>query len=302
MKKPRHRIWIAGTLGILLGVGFSFGREQDVDLKLAPVAGNVSCLVGRGGNIGVSAGKDGVLVVDDQFLDLAPKIEAELRKLGHGDPLFLVNTHWHGDHTGGNPHFGKTAVVIAHANARRRLARDASLGGKLSDKELPPAALPVITYEQGASIHFNGEEIRLLHLENAHTDGDTVVWFTGSKVVHMGDLFFQVGYPFIDTESGGAVQGLIAGLKAVLAQVPRDARFIAGHGESTGREGVEEYLAMLETIGERVKKGVEEGASVDDLCAAGVTEDYDARWGNFAFVPARKFVESLVTCYAKAKK
>jgi cyclase len=293
------RLLVAGALALLLGVGFSFGRQQGTTLKLQPVAGTVSCLVGRGGNVGVSAGTDGVLLVDDQFLDLAPAIEAEVAKLGHGKPVFLVNTHWHGDHTGGNPHFGKSAVVLAHANVRRRLARDTSIGGNVAEEALPAVALPEITYEDGASLHFNGEEIRLIHVPNAHTDGDTVVWFTGSKVVHMGDLYFQLGYPFIDVSSGGSAQGMIAGLKAVLAEVPSDARFIAGHGETTGREGLEEYLAMLETLAERVKKGVEEGASVDDLMTAGVTDDHDERWGNFAFVPPRKFVESLVASFAK---
>ncbi len=293
------RSMLVGNFALLFAAALVFGRDRQVELKLAPVAGQVACLFGRGGNIGVSAGSDGLLIVDDQFLDLAPEIEKTLKELGKGEPVFLVNTHWHGDHTGGNEHFGKKATIVAHANVRRRLARDPSIGGNVAEKELPLPALPEITYEDGAAIHFNGEEVRLIHVAGAHTDGDTVVWFTKSNVVHLGDLYFQIGYPFIDVASGGGVEGLVAGLRELLTKLPRDARFIPGHGEVTGIEGVEEYLAMVETIAQRVREHLKEGWSVDEMISAGVTEDYDARWGNFAFIPPRRFVEILTECLQK---
>ncbi len=303
MKALRVRGVFAGTFALLFAGALVFGRDQQAELKLTPVAGQISCLFGRGGNIGVSAGSDGVLIVDDQFLDLAPEIEKTLKGFGKGEPAFVVNTHWHGDHTGGNEHFGKKAIIIAHANVRRRLARDPAVGGNVSEKEVPLPALPEITYDDGAAIHFaihfNGEEVRLIHVPGAHTDGDTVVWFTKSNVVHLGDLYFEVGYPFIDTASGGGVEGLLAGLRELLAKLPRDARFIPGHGEVTGIEGLEEYLAMIDTISQRVREHLKEGWSVDEMVSSGVTEDFDARWGNFAFVPPWRFVEILAESLQK---
>jgi glyoxylase-like metal-dependent hydrolase (beta-lactamase superfamily II) len=278
----------------LVWAGASLRQDlSQVEIEIHPVAGAVSMLAGRGGNIGVSSGEDGILLIDDQFLPLAPKIEAALAELGGGAPRFLVNTHWHGDHTGGNAHFGEIATILAHANVRRRLAGDTSIGGRVQE-ETPAAALPVVTYEDGLSIHFNGEEIRVFHLPAAHTDGDSVVWFTGSGVVHVGDLYFQVGYPFIDLGSGGSVEGLIAGVKAVLARVPADARVIPGHGEVTGVDGLREYLAMIEEVAGRVRRALAEGQSEDEIVAAGLTKDFDARWGRFDFVPPERFVRTLV--------
>ena len=283
--KLESRCVLVPLFGVLLVAGLISARaQQGGSITTRPVAGTVSYLVGDGGNIGVSAGADGLLVVDDKFERLAPAIEAELAKLSPSKPRFLVNTHHHGDHTGANAHFGKSAVILAHENVRARLI----------EEEASAPALPVVTYADGLSLHFNGEEVRLFHVPEAHTDGDTVVWFTGSNVVHLGDLCFMVGYPYVDTGAGGDVEGMIQGLKKVLAEVPKDARFIPGHGDATDRAGVEGYLAMLETITKRVKEGRRSGQDVDALMAAGVTKDFDERWGKFEFVPPRNFVESVV--------
>jgi len=281
----------------LLGGALVFGRPtlQEVEIRTEPVAGTVSCLYGQGGNIGVSAGPDGVLLIDDQFLRLAPKIEAALERIADGEPVFLVNTHWHGDHTGGNPHFGRSATIVAHTNVRRRLAGDASIGGNVSTEELPAVALPEVTFDEGLSIHFNGEEVRLVHVPGAHTDGDTVVWFTGSNVVHLGDLFFQAGYPFIDTASGGDVEGLIAGVRGLLERIPADARLIPGHGAVSDADGLREYLSMVETITERVREHLADGWSVDEMMEAGLTEEFDGRWDG-GFISSRRFVEIVVDC------
>ncbi|NOT30911.1 MAG: MBL fold metallo-hydrolase [Planctomycetes bacterium] len=275
------------ALLVLFGLGLAFGRQSKQPVVRAEkVAGTVSVLFGEGGNIGVSSGADGILIVDDQFERLVPEIEAALAKLAPGKaaPRFLVNTHHHGDHTGGNAHFGKSAVVLAHENVRARLL----------DEKAPATALPVVTYADGIALHLNGEEIRVLHVPGAHTDGDSVVWFKGSNVVHLGDLYFQLGYPFVDVASGGNVLGLIEGLRGLLPGLPADVRLVPGHGVVTGREGLEEYVKMLETLTARVREHLAEGRDVKAMLAAGVTKDFDPRWGNFAFVPPEKFVASIV--------
>ena len=275
-------------LAALLGLAVALGRGQQnaSAVRGETVAGKVSVLFGEGGNIGASVGPDGILIVDDQFERLAKDIEGALAKLAPGAsaPRFLINTHHHGDHTDGNKHFGKRAVVVAHENVRGRL---------LGDKA-PAPALPVVTFAERLALHFNGEEIRLIHVPEGHTDGDTVVWFTGSNVIHLGDLYFQVGYPFVDTASGGNVLGLIEGLRGLLEELPADVRVIPGHGELTGRAELEEYVRMLETITARVRAGLEKGQDAAALVAAGVTKDFDERWGHFDFVTPERFVQSVV--------
>lgn len=275
----------------LLSLGWTFARPsgQEPIVRAQVVAGKVSMLVGQGGNIGVSSGSDGVLIVDDQFERLAPEIEAALTTIAgsaeKGVPRFLLNTHHHGDHTGGNAHFGKRATVIAHENVRARL----------QEAEAASQALPVLTFGEGVTLHWNGEEIRLIHVQRAHTDGDSVVWFTGSNVIHLGDLYFQLGYPFVDVASGGSVTGLIEGLRSLLARLPEDVHVIPGHGAVTGLTGLREYLAMLETITQRVREALAEGESdAAALVDAGVTRDFDERWGHFDFVPPVRFVQSVL--------
>jgi glyoxylase-like metal-dependent hydrolase (beta-lactamase superfamily II) len=165
-------------------------QQQDVVIKTEKVAGNVYVLFGQGGNIGVSAGADGILMIDDQFERLADKIKAALKELGSDRPRFVFNTHWHGDHTGGNPVFGKDSVIVAHENVRKRLSSTQNVLGE-TVKPMTAVGLPMITYGQGLSIHFNGEEVRAVHFPNGHTDGDTILFFTGSNVVHLGDDFFR---------------------------------------------------------------------------------------------------------------
>lgn len=270
-----------GLLGLSLAAG---GAQDEVTVTTERVAGPVAVLFGQGGNLGVSAGEDGVLVIDSQFQELAPKLKAALAGLKPGAPRFLVNTHFHGDHTGGNEALGQGAVLVAHENVRARLL----------DEQKAKGMLPTVTYADGLSLHFNGEEVRLLHVAGAHTDGDTVVWFKGSNVVHLGDLYFELGYPFIDVASGGNVLGLIEGLERLIAELPDDVKLIPGHGKVTGKKELVEYLAMLNTVTERVRSGLAQKKDVDALMAAGVTRDLDERWGHFDFVPPRKFVESIV--------
>lgn len=287
----KQRIVLAGTFLACLALGTAFGARDPRPLpgQLQAVAGGVSVLVDRGGNIGVLEGADGMLLVDAQFEDNAPANETLLGLGTKGRPRFLVNTHHHGDHTGGNAILGAGATRIAHRNVRVRLVGD----------EKPAAALPLVTYDAGLSIHVSGQEVELRHVAGAHTDGDTVVWFHGSNVIHLGDLYFQVGYPYVDVGSGGNVVGLAKGLRGLLAELPGDVRIIPGHGEVTGKSELGEYVTMLETVTERVRAHLAQGDDVDAMMELGVTEDLDARWGHFDFVSPRRFVESVVASLGK---
>ena len=265
-----------------------FGSPE-LEIETVPVAGSVSMLVGNGGNIGLQVGPSGVLMVDDQFAADAPNIQAAINSLAAGAddgdvaPAFLINTHFHGDHTGSNPTFGKASTIVAHRNVRVRLVGE----------DQPAVALPVVTYDDGLSIHFNGEEVRLIHMPGAHTDGDTVVWFTGSGVIHLGDLYFQNGYPYIDIGAGGSAAGIIAAIESVLAKVPAETKVIPGHGVTTDLAGLREYLEMLATIRGRVAELYAESFTLDEILEAGVTEDYDERWAG-GFINSRQFVRSVI--------
>ncbi len=188
-------------------------------------------LQGAGGNIGVSVGPDGILIVDDQYAPLADKIKAALKTLGEGKLKFVLNTHWHGDHTGGNAAFGPEAPVIAHENVRKRMATtQTNEFFKSTTPASPKEALPVITFGHSVSIHFNGEEIRAIHFPTGHTDGDSIIYFTTSNVIHMGDHFFTGRFPFVDLDSGGDVEGFTKNVGDVIAKLPAGVKIIPGHG------------------------------------------------------------------------
>jgi len=279
--KPNLLLSITGlALFAALTVSAQQRDFSKVEIKVTAVAGNIHMLEGSGGNIGVSTGPDGALIVDDQFAPLAEKISAAVEKLESGPIKFVLNTHWHGDHTGGNAHFGKKASIIAHANVRKRLAEKSDTA-----KE----ALPVVTFADSASVHFNGEEIRLIHLGPGHTDGDSIIHFTKSGVFHMGDLFFNERFPFVDLGSGGDVAGLLKNIEAALEKIPADAKIIPGHGALATRSDLEKYRDMLvETTG-LVKKAIADGKSLADVKAAGLPEKYKS-WGS-GFINASRWLE-----------
>ncbi|MAB78232.1 MAG: MBL fold metallo-hydrolase [Planctomycetes bacterium] len=271
---------LAFTLALAGALVFGDAERRD-ELTAERVAGQVSCVTSSfGGTIGVSVGDDGVLMIDSLFERHAGAVDAVLATLSDDRPTFLINTHTHGDHVGGNAHFQKESTVVAHENVRLRMKAEGVAG------------LPTMTYGEGLSLYFNGEEIRLFHVENAHTDGDTIVWFRDSNVFHMGDCYFQLGYPFIDVARGGNVKGVIAAARHVLDVAPEDARFIPGHGAVTGRKGLEEYVEMLETLTERVQEHLDQGDDVAAMVKLGITEDFDGRWAGF--VSPERFVGSVV--------
>jgi cyclase len=241
--------------------------QQDfskVEIKASHVSGNIHMLEGAGGNIAVSVGPDGLLIVDDQYAPLAEKIEAALAKLSPGRLKFVLNTHFHGDHTGGNGHFGKQATIIAQTNVRKRLSNGASVKG----------GLPVVTFDSSLSVHFNGEEIKLIHFGPGHTDGDSIVLFTQANVVHAGDQFFSGRFPNIDLASGGDVRGYIRNVEELLQKLPAGARLIPGHGPLSSRKELEEFHEMLVSTSRWVEQAIAAGKSLEQVKAEGLPE----RW------------------------
>ena len=268
-------------------------QERDfskVEIKATPVAGKIHMLQGAGGNIGVSMGSDGLLIVDDQFAPLADKIRIALKSLSPGDLAFVLNTHWHYDHTGGNEAFGGEATIIAHDNVRKRMEKGQMLGGDQVPAS-PAKALPVITFGESVSIHFNGEEIRVLHYPHGHTDGDSVIFFTGSNVVHMGDDYFAGRFPFVDLESGGSLAGLTENIEKILGQLPADVKIIPGHGPLSTKTDLQGYLAMLKETTAHVRQRIEAGKDLKAIQAEGLPEKWK-EWGS-GFIKTENWIELI---------
>lgn len=266
-----------------------------VEIKTEKLSNTLYMLIGAGGNLGVSVGADSVFVIDDQFAPMTPKIEAAIKKLTAKPVQFVLNTHWHGDHTGGNENFGKAgAIIMAHDNVRKRMSSEQFISFFRSKTAPAPAqALPVVTFAQEVTLHLNGEEIFAFHVPNAHTDGDTIVHFRKANVFHMGDTFFNGFYPFIDVSSGGTPDGVVAAADRVLALSDDKTRIIPGHGPLSSKADLKTYRDMLATVTARVKALVKDGKAMEDIVAAKPTADFDERWGK-GFIPAPRFLEMLV--------
>lgn len=290
---------VSWILSVLVPVTFpgSASAQRDfskVEIKTIHVAGNVYMLVGAGGNIGVSVGDDGILIVDDQYAELSDKIRRALEELAPGKLKFVLNTHWHGDHTGGNPIFGKEATIIAHTNVRKRVSTEQEIFGR-KIPPLPREGWPVITYDDAVSIHFNGEEIKAIHFPHGHTDGDSVIFFTRSNVVHMGDDFFAGRFPFVDLDSGGSVQGLIENIEKLIQRIPPDAKIIPGHGPLSTLEDLKIYHRMLKETTEIVRQKMEAGKTLDEIKAEGLPEQWKD-WGS-GFINTERWIEIIYRSY-----
>lgn len=282
------------ALSLILCLPVAMAQAQNdlskVEIKSTQVAGNIYMLEGSGGNIGVSVGADGILIVDDQFAPLADKIRAALKKLGEGKLRYVLNTHYHGDHVGGNKVFGTEATIVAHDNVRKRLSGEMKAAGS-SAKPEPPEALPVITFDNSLSVFFNGEEIRAMHVPHGHTDGDSVIYFTKANVVHMGDQFFNGMFPFIDLQSGGDVEGYARNVEAVLAKIPADAKIIPGHGPLANVDDLKKFHQMLvETTG-IVRERIKAGKTLDQIKAEGLPEKWNS-WGQ-GFIKTPVWLQTL---------
>jgi len=292
------------VFALALGVAVPGGRalaQQDfsaVEIETVDLGGGVYMLVGQGGNIGLSVGADGAFLVDDQFAPLTEKIVAAVARVSRDPVRWVLNTHWHGDHTGGNENLGKAgAFIVAHENVRHRLNPEEfkELIGR--SQQAPPAALPVITFDEGLTFHWNGEDIQIFHVEPAHTDGDAVVVFTRADVIHMGDTFFNGRYPFVDMESGGDLKGVIAAADRVLPMVGPGTKVIPGHGAVAGREELQSYRDMLVTVRDRVQRFIAQGMTEDEVVAARPTADLDAVWG----ANAERFIRAAYQSLARGR-
>ncbi len=271
--------------------------QQDfskVQIKTEKLSDTVYMLTGSGGNLGLSVGNDAVFLIDDQFAPLTPRIKAAIAKITKKPVKFLLNTHWHFDHVGGNENLGKGGVLIfAHENVRKRMSTEQFiefLGMKTQPS--PKVALPVVTFASEVTFHINGDEVRAFHVAPAHTDGDSIVHFPKSDVIHTGDTFFNKLYPFIDTSSGGSVDGMIAAADRVLAMAGDKTRIIPGHGPLANKADLKTYRDMLATVSGRIRESIKAGKKLEEVVASKPTAQFDAVWGK-GFLPPDKFVEML---------
>lgn len=282
---------IAAALGISLCLGIAQATAQDqfadVSIETIPVTGNISMLMGQGGNIGVSAGDDGILIIDDQYAPLADRIRAALAELGSDVPRFVLNTHFHGDHTGGNAEFGADSLIVAHENVRVRL----------QSGDAPAEALPIVTYDDDVSIHFNGEDITLIHMPKGHTDTDSVVMFEQSNVIHMGDHFFNGGFPFVDLANGGTVQGYLSNLEKALSWIDDDTAVIPGHGPLATRADLLEFYNMVRDTSTDIRVMKSQRMSREEIVERGLDPMYE-RWGQ-GFINEQRWIETVFDSYPR---
>jgi glyoxylase-like metal-dependent hydrolase (beta-lactamase superfamily II) len=255
-----------------------------IEITTETVAPGLHVLFGAGGNIAVSIGEQGVLIVDDQYPAIVPKIRDAIRALGGGDVDFVINTHWHFDHTNGNPLLTTTGSwVVSQANSRQMMLADRIINlvnVRVKQPASPPEGLPVITYDDRLVFHFNDQQIELLHFGPAHTTGDTAVVFRGSNAVHMGDIFSNWGYPFIDADSGGGLDGVVAFGEAILNEINESTIVIPGHGQVATYTDLEEYVSMLKAIRDRLAVLIADGATLDEVISAKPTAEWDAVEGD----------------------
>lgn len=276
------------VLAALAALGTSTGSAaaQDtsewdsVRVVAQPVAGGIYVITGRGGNIGLSVGNDGAFLIDDQFAPLTDRIVAAVAEITDQPIKFVINTHWHGDHTGGNENLGEAgSILVAHQAVRDRLAMEwvwERFGAESQTVEArPESAWPAITFTRDITFYLNGDELHAFHAPDAHTDGDAIIHFRNANVVHMGDTFFAGRYPFIDVGSGGSIQGIIAAAARVLEMVDDDTRIIPGHGPVSGRAELQAYHDMLVGIRDLVQDAIARGLTLEETVAAGITDEYD---------------------------
>ena len=289
-------VYLCALLMIALGAAAQNDFSK-VEIKVHKVAGNVYMLEGAGGNIGVSVGDDGIVIVDDQFAPLADKIRAALKGITDKPVRFVINTHYHGDHTGGNLEFQKSAPIIAQDNVRKRLEEGVvgGIGETITNqsKPQPAGALPIITFDHQLTVHLNGEDIRALHVPSGHTDGDSVIFFPKSNVVHMGDDFVTYGFPFVDINSGGSVRGMIDAVDKVIAQVPADVKVIPGHGAISNVDDMRKFQQMLKDTLATVQAAMKQGKTLDQMKQEKILAKWDSYGSGDKFIKTDVWIETI---------
>ncbi|MFK5970489.1 MAG: MBL fold metallo-hydrolase [Candidatus Marithrix sp.] len=286
------------TIALAESVGDKF---SNIKIKTIELSNGIYMLMGMGGNIGVSIGEDGVFLIDDQFAPLTEKIKTAITKLSDKPIRFIINTHWHFDHTGGNENFGKEgSVIVAHDNVRERMTKDGFI--EAFNKTIPASpkvALPIITFNDTITFHLNNLEIKVVHQNNAHTDGDSIIFFKTANVIHMGDTFFNEMYPFMDSSSNGSINGMINSVEHIITMVDDKTQIIPGHGPLADKKALEKYHTMLITVKERMQKLMNQGKTIEEIIALKPNADLDNAWGN-GFLNPEAFLKVLYSVMPKS--
>lgn len=287
-----NRLLAAATLAVFATIAEA--QDPPPPIEVVQVVPGVHVLYGQGGNIGVSTGRDGMFLIDDQYANLTDKVVEALARISPQQPRFVLNTHWHHDHTGGNENLAaKGSVIVAHDRVRERMtSENVNEFLKRTTPPSPPGALPVVTFNDSLSLHVNDDELRGIHVQAAHTDGDVFIHFRKANVIHTGDLVFAGMYPFIDIDSGGSVAGVIAAVDRMLALADKDTRVIPGHGKVTDRAGLEAYRQLLVVTSGRMRELVKAGKTLDEVLAARPFADYDAQLA-WAFITVERYIQIL---------
>ena len=290
--KKSHAAYVLAAVAFAAVVAHAQAPDfSKVEITTVKIAEGLYMVQGMGGNIGLSVGEDAVFLVDDQYAPLTPKIKAAVAALTDKPIKFVLNTHWHGDHTGGNENLGSAGtLIVAHDNVRVRMSTEQF--NAFFNRKTPPsakAALPVVTFSDSVRFHVNGEEIHAFHVAPAHTDGDSVVHFVKANTLHTGDIYFNGLYPFIDAASGGGIDGMIAAADRLLAMAKDDTKIIPGHGPLASKADLKTYRDMLAGVRDRIRPLVDAGKSSEEVVAAKPTATWDAKWGG-GFLKPEQFV------------
>ena len=260
----------------------AWGNLETAEVTTKKVNENLFLLYGLGGNIAVSRGNDGVLIVDSQIPIIFPKIMKAIKKLSDDKIIYTINTHWHWDHSDGNLVLDSDETkIISHSNARENMQKGGliNMGTTILNQEpYPKSALPVITHENGMSLYFNDEKIDLLHFGPAHTTGDTVIYFTNQNAIHLGDVFFSNSYPFIDVDNGGSLSGMINYLEKIVLVINKDTIVMPGHGEISSISDIKETIEMLKTVKNRILKSIKNNQSLEQIISSNITKDFDKKY------------------------
>jgi len=288
------RILTTAIMSILIA-GFSFAQAaQPNPIKAKHISGNYYVLTGGGVNVGVSAGDDGILIIDDHYSTMTDNVRAALREIGSDKPEFILNTHLHGDHTGGNEAFGKDSHIIAHKNVRKRLSIQPREWNR-TPAPMPKVGLPVITFDEGLSLHFNGEEIKVIHFSEGHTDGDAIIHFTKSNVYHLSDYYFEGRFPYVDLENGGNVANYLENVGKMIDMIPDDAKIIPGHGDVSSLDELKKYHSMLTETVKFVWNKMSRHNSLEDIIEKGLPKKYK-KW-HWNFITEKRWIETIYESY-----